>query len=323
MPQVHGLLSAISERVEAVADGWRVAPPSHRFDIRIEPTWSKKSRDWAASTGLPKHHALASAGRGICRRGAGHGRAPAARDGDRGYQEAITYSFVDPALQSQLFPGVDSMALANPISAELGVMRVSLWPGLIQMCRENLRRQQARVRLFEAGRKFVVRHGELSEVDTLAGIAAGARWPEQWSGGRDAVDFYDVKADVEALLAMTGEADAVRFEAAELACLQPGRAARLFKGSQSAGWLGELHPHLVRTLGLNITPLLFELDTEACFGNKQLQYKHISKFPSVRRDLAVVVDEGVSFANCGKVLLLAPPAFSQNYESSTSIRVLE
>jgi phenylalanyl-tRNA synthetase beta chain len=216
---------------------------------------------------------------------------------DRGYREAITYSFVDPALQAQLFPDVAPLTLSNPISAELGVMRLSLWPGLIQVCRENLHRQQSRVRVFEIGKKFVVEKGELHEIETLAGIAAGSRWPEQWGGGRDPADFYDVKADVEGLLALTGDGDTVQFDAAELSCLRPGRAARIIKGAKPVGWLGELHPHLVRALAFNITPLLFELEIDGCSNSKILKYQSISKFPSVRRDIAVVVDESVSFAN--------------------------
>jgi phenylalanyl-tRNA synthetase beta chain len=215
---------------------------------------------------------------------------------DRGYREAITYAFVDPALQLRLFPDQPALALLNPISADLGVMRVSLWPGLIQACRENLHRQQSRVRLFEIGRKYIMGHGGLAEIDTLSGIATGARVPEQWGSGRDAADFYDVKSDIDALLALTGEGSAYRFEEVQISCLHPGRAARILRGDQAVGLIGELHPQLVRSLGLNITPLLFELEMEPCFSSKILKYQHISKFPSVRRDLAVVVDESVSLA---------------------------
>jgi phenylalanyl-tRNA synthetase beta chain len=153
------------------------------------------------------------------------------------------------------------------------------------------------VRLFEMGKKFIVDTAGLQEIESLSGIAAGARWPEQWGSTREASDFYDVKADVAALLALTGEGDAIRFEPAELSCLRPGRAARIFRGTIPVGWIGELHPQLVRSLGLNITPLLFDLEVDQCFKCKLLNYKHISKFPSVRRDLAVVVDEGVTLAN--------------------------
>jgi phenylalanyl-tRNA synthetase beta chain len=294
--EVHALLSAISDHVETVHGGWRVDAPTHRFDIRIEADLVEEVARLRGFDRIAEHHAMAPQVAGL----AGEGRVTNERllltMIDRDYREAITYSFVDPSLQSQLFPGVPGLTLSNPISAELAVMRVSLWPGLIQVCRENLHRQQLRVRLFEIGKIYSVQSGELHELDTISGIAAGARAPEQWGSGRDPVDFYDVKADVQGLLALTGEGDTVRFEAADLSCLRPGRAARIFKGATPVGWLGELHPQLVRTLGLNITLLLFELEIDGCFKTKELKYKRISKFPSVRRDLAVVVDEGVSFA---------------------------
>ena len=141
-----------------------------------------------------------------------------------------------------------------------------------------------------------MQQGGLSEIDTLAGIVTGARVPEQWGSARDAADFYDVKSDIDALLALTGEGAAHRYEEVQLSCLRPGRAARIFRGDTAIGLIGELHPQLVRSLGLNITPLLFDLEIEPCFASKLLKYRYISKLPSVRRDLAVVVDEGVSLA---------------------------
>jgi phenylalanyl-tRNA synthetase beta chain len=219
---------------------------------------------------------------------------------DRGYREVITHSFVDPALQQLLFPDTPSLRLANPISADLADMRVSLWIGLVQACRENLRRQQTRVRLFEIGRKFQLpgrgQDGDLEEIETLAGIATGARWPEQWGSAREAVDFYDVKADVQGMLALAGDASSVRFEADMLACLRPGRTARIYRGSKAVGWLGELHPQLVKVINLSSSAFLFELEIESAFKSKPLKYNTISKFPSVRRDLAIVVDESVPLA---------------------------
>jgi phenylalanyl-tRNA synthetase beta chain len=295
--EVQSLLGAISERLERQADGWRVAAPTHRFDIRIEADLIEEVARLRGYDRIAERPAMAPQVPGM----SSEARVTTERllhaMIDRGYREVITYSFVDPALQAQIFPDVPALALSNPISAELGVMRVSLWPGLIQACRENLHRQQSRVRLFEIGRKFVVRDESLQELDTLAGIAAGTRWPEQWGSARDMADFHDVRADVEALLRLTGAGDAVHFEAAELGCLRPGRAARIVKGGQHVGWLGELHPQLVRMLALNITPLVFELDIDGCFNCNELKYRKISKYPSVRRDLAVIVDESVTLAN--------------------------
>ncbi len=178
-------------------------------------------------------------------------------------------------------------------------MRVSLWAGLVQACRENLRRQQSRVRLFEIGKKFQLqggRGGELREIETLAGIATGARWPEQWGSAREALDFYDVKADLTDVLALTGDESSVRFEADGLSCLRPGRAARIYRDGEAVGWLGELHPQVARDVSLPGAAFVFELETESAFKSKPLQFKKISKLPSIRRDLAIVVDENVPLA---------------------------
>jgi phenylalanyl-tRNA synthetase beta chain len=177
-------------------------------------------------------------------------------------------------------------------------MRVSLWVGLVQACRENLRRQQARVRLFEIGKKFELQGegGDLKEIETLAGIATGARWPEQWGSPREPLDFYDVKADVEGVLALAGDASSVRFDADTLDCLRPGRTARIYRGSKAVGWLGELHPQVVKAINLSSSAFLFELEVDAAFNASSLKFKSISKFPSVRRDLAIVVDESVPLA---------------------------
>ncbi len=134
-------------------------------------------------------------------------------------------------------------------------MRVSLWIGLAQACRENLRRQQTRVRLFEIGKKFQLagadQAGALNEIETLAGIATGTRWSEQWGSAREPIDFYDVKADVMSVLALTGDGAAIRFEAETLSCLRPGRSARIYRGATPIGWLGEMHPQVAKAINLS------------------------------------------------------------------------
>jgi phenylalanyl-tRNA synthetase beta chain len=294
--EVHALLSAISERVEMTADGWKLLRPGHRFDFNIEADLIEEVARLRGFDSIAESHALMPQRAGP----ATESRVPQERllaaMIDRGYREVITYSFVDPLLQRQLFPDTPALALANPISADLGEMRVSLWPGLIHACIENLRRQQSRVRLFEMGRKFKVTGSGLHEIETLAGIAIGARWPEQWGSARSPADFYDIKAEVMDLLQLTGDASSVRFEAGTLSCLHPGRSARILCGSSPVGWLGELHPELTRALNLPNSPLVFELETDVAFSSNRLTFKHISKFPSVRRDLSVVVDESIPLA---------------------------
>jgi phenylalanyl-tRNA synthetase beta chain len=299
---VQALLAAVAGHVETTADGWRVRSPAHRFDIRIEADLVEEVARLRGFDSIVERHAVAPQIAGFATESRIENDRLLTAMADMGYREVITYSFVDPSLQRQLFPDAPVLALANAISAELSEMRVSLWTGLIQAAKENLRRQQPRVRLFEIGKKFEVqgaadgRGGTLREIETLAGIALGRRLPEQWGGAREPVDFYDVKGDLAELFALTGSAAAYRFEADSQACLRPGRTARIVRDSTPVGWLGEVHPQLVKALDLPVNTLLFELETELAFAAKPSKFEGISKFPSVRRDLAIVVDESVPLA---------------------------
>jgi phenylalanyl-tRNA synthetase beta chain len=298
--EVHAVLAAVSDRVEATAAGWRVHQPPHRFDIGIEEDLIEEVARLRGFDSIGESHAVAPQIAGEATELRVTTERLLTAMADRGYREVITYSFVDPALQQQLFPDTPSLRLANPISADLSDMRVSLWTGLVQACRENLRRQQSRVRLFEIGKKFHVhdseRSGELEEIETLAAIATGARWPEQWGSAREALDFYDVKGDALRTLRLTGDISDVIFQPETLSCLRPGRAARIYRGAKAVGWLGELHPQVVKALNLPTTVILLELEIDTAFRAKPLQFKKISKFPTIRRDLAIVIDESVPLA---------------------------
>jgi phenylalanyl-tRNA synthetase beta chain len=298
--EVHAVISAISERVEAMSGGWRVRKPSHRFDIRIEADLIEEVARLRGFDKIAEIHAIAPQIAGTATEAQVSSERLLMAMADRGYREMISYAFVDPILQQQLFPDTPGLALANPISADLGEMRVSLWTGLVHTCRENLRRQQSRVRLFEIGSRFTLsQHSgsrELEEVESLAGIATGSRWPQQWGSAAEPVDFYDVKSDVTELLTLTGDISSVRFVPEALAALRPGRSARIYRNATPIGWLGEMHPQLVKALNFSTTAFLFELDMKSAFACKQLKYQKISKFPSVRRDLAIVVDESVPLA---------------------------
>jgi phenylalanyl-tRNA synthetase beta chain len=298
--RVAATLTALQMKVVANADGWLVTPPPHRFDISIEADLIEEVARIIGYQAIPEADAM---GPQVFR------LAPEERAGEhvivealamRGYEEAITFAFVDPMLQKKLFPAVEGLPLANPIASDLAVMRVSLWPGLLRAALENQRRQQDRVRLFEHGAKFAVVSGGIREIDSLAGVATGTRLPEQWGIPRETrvpVDFYDVKADLQALFTATGAGDSFVFEASQSAppCLHPGRAARILRAGREVGWLGELHPSLAKELDFNHAPVLFELEMDA-LGVEKPQYNEISRFPQVRRDLAVVVDETVALS---------------------------
>ena len=312
--RVEAIFGALQMSVARTLEGWAITPPAHRFDIAIEADLIEEiariaGYDTFAELDAPVAQRFAPLPEEVPRE-----RTVLETLAARGWFEAINYAFVDPVLQTRLFPDRDSLAVANPIASDLSVMRVSLWPGLVRAALENQRRQQDRIRLFEHGSRFSLEGGPLTEIDSLAGIALGSRLPEQWGSageGRTPIDFYDVKADVEALLGGTGRRGAFAFEAAELACLHPGRSARIVRracavpGSTAGsttmarapdaavGWLGEIHPRLVRELGFASAPILFELDF-ASLRVELPQARDISRFPQVRRDIAVVVAESVT-----------------------------
>ena len=267
--EVHAVISAISDRVEAMSGGWRVQKPAHRFDIRIEADLIEEVARLRGFDKIAEIHAIAPQVAGAATETHVASDRLLTAMADRGYREMISYAFVDPLLQQQLFPNVPSLKLANPISADLAEMRLSLWPGLVHACRENLRRQQARVRLFEIGTKFIVAprpsSDGLQEIETLAGIATGSRWPQQWGSGSESVDFYDVKSDLMEVLALTVDAPSVRFVPDELPVLRPGRAARIYRGETPIGWLGEMHPQIIKALHFPAAAFLFELDINLAF----------------------------------------------------------
>ncbi len=287
---VKATLESLGMRVAADTDGWRVTPPSHRFDIAIEPDLIE---ELARIVGF---EAIAESDAVVRQKVRSLGeQAPVEQQAleilaARGYHEAITYAFVDPALQGKLFPGIGTPSLSNPIASDMAVMRASLWPGLIKASLENQRRQQDRIRLFEHGARFSAG----TETDLIAGIAMGSRRPEQWGAASTPVDFFDVKQDLEALFARTGASEEFGYVTDTLPCLHPGRSARITRNGKTIGWIGELHPQLVQELDFTYAPILFEVEYFPALAAKMPRFEEISRFPRVRRDLAVVIDEKVS-----------------------------
>ena len=254
---VKAALSALQMKVRDVPTGWEVTPPPHRFDITIEADLIEEVARMVGYEGIAERAGEAVHHFPVLPRERPSEAAVLEAMSARGYHEAITFAFVDPQLQQRLFPERASLALANPIASDLSVMRVSLWPGLLRAAAENQRRQQDRIRLIEHGVCFAVADGAALEVDTLAAIACGERLPEQWGVPRKeraAVDFFDVKADLEILLVATGAPDAFAFEAAQLSCLHPGRAARVLRQARPIGWVGELNPKSFVSSTLHILP---------------------------------------------------------------------
>lgn len=292
--EVERLLGALGLGVSAQGAGqWSVTVPSHRFDISLEVDLIEELGRLYGYNRLPVRYPQAR----LAPQARNEARAelPALRRllVARGYQEAITYSFIEPKLFELFSPGVTPLALANPISAELSVMRVSLWPGLIKTLQYNLNRQQNRVRLFESGLRFDGQLEALKQEPMLAGLISGARFPEGWAQGKETVDFFDAKADVEALLAAAGAQDEFRFVAATHPALHPGQCARIERDTELVGYLGALHPELARTLGIEQPVYLFELSLALLVKGKMPAFSELSRFPEVRRDLALLVDRQI------------------------------
>ncbi|MEK7696923.1 MAG: phenylalanine--tRNA ligase subunit beta, partial [Pseudomonadota bacterium] len=215
---------------------------------------------------------------------------------DRDYQEVITYSFVDPDLQKLLDPATRPLALANPIAANMSVMRTSLWPGLLQTLLYNQNRQAERQRLFEVGRRFLSAAGHISQDCMIAGVITGPTGTPQWGMERREVDFFDAKADVEALLALTGKTGEYRFQPADQPALHPGMAAEILFQGNHIGWVGGLHPGIREKLNLDRPVFLFELACTVFEDAKAPIYREISRFPAIRRDLAVTVEASLPAA---------------------------
>jgi phenylalanyl-tRNA synthetase beta chain len=293
---VESLLRGLSMTVTATESGWAVTPPPARFDIEIEsdlieevvrlygydqipavPGEQKTALGRPSETVVPLARVRATL---------------VARD----FQEAITYSFIGEEQGRTFGAQPDALALANPISTDLGVMRQSLLPGLIQALQYNLNRQQARVRLFETGVRFIPQNTEIKQENVLSGVISGNAEAEQWGTAPRSVDFFDMKADLEALFALTGAETEFDFMADTHPAMRPGRTARIDRDGITIGWCGELHPSLVRKLQLTETPLVFELEIGPVFAARVTEFAAISRFPAVRRDIAILVNEEVPVA---------------------------
>ena len=290
--EVQEVLQRLGMAVNDVQGGWSVTAPRFRFDIGIEADLIEEIGRIHGYDNLPQSELLMRSQLG---------QAPEARVEldrckdllvDRDYQEAITYSFVDRDLQQAIAPEDECIALQNPISSELAVMRSTLWCGLLQAALRNSNRQQNRIRLFESGLRFLRREQGVVQEKMLAGLILGSLHDEQWAEQGRQVDFFDLKADVEALLALSG--GKVKFRPARHPALHPGQSAEIVSADgKPFGWLGMLHPNLEKQLGFDSPVFLFELAQEMLLQRAVPHFRPLSKFPSVRRDLALIVDEAV------------------------------
>ncbi len=275
-----------------VGDSWLAKIPSHRYDLRIEADLIEEVGRLYGYDRIPGKPYAAQLAPSQPREAARTLQQIKETLAARGWQEVVNLAFADAKLQNRLLPEVTPVPLDNPIADNLGLMRTTLWSGLIGSWLYNRARQQDRLRLFEAGVCFELREGHVVETLRVGGLLAGRALPEQWASAARAVDFYDLKAEVLALFGRA--ADEYRFAAVSHPALHPGRSAEIRRGEQFVGWIGELHPQRVQELDLPEAPLVFELDWNAIREVIVPRPAALSEFPSSRRDLAVVVAESVS-----------------------------
>lgn len=294
--EVERILRALGMQVEAAAPGWQVVAPSYRFDIAIEADLLEELARVYGYNNLPVHYPSAPGQLQASPERATPTLLMRRHLQALGYQEAITYSFIDPKWQKDFDPALTPVALTNPISADMSVMRTSLVPALAAAVRYNQNRQQPRVRLFELGLRFIPGADGLRQEPMIAGIIAGNRGPESWADKTPAVDFFDLKGDVESLLAICGWSGAVSYEATKRDGLHPGQAASVVLEGQAIGFMGALHPQLAKTWDLTGAVYVFELSIAPISERKVPHFKELSKFPEVRRDLAIIIGQDVPVA---------------------------
>jgi phenylalanyl-tRNA synthetase beta chain len=299
--RVAKILERLEMKVKPAAAGWRVTPPSFRFDVGIEEDLIEEVGRMVGYDAIPS-----IPGEVVERLGVASEHGVEAGDiadllAARGYAEAITYSFVDAALDALVTPGQRPVDLANPIASDLAVLRQSLWPGLINVARLNVTHQRQRLRLFELGPQFAAAEQGVAETAVVAGLALGARATEHWDGAGPDVDYFDVKGDIEAVLRLTGAAGEFRFEAATHPALTPGRTARVLRADRTVGWLGALHPELAKRIDKKRGAVVFELQLDGLSPAVVPAFERYSRFPSIRRDLAIVVGEDVNAEALTKV----------------------
>ena len=296
--KVRSILQRLGMQVENISTGWKVTPPAWRFDISgqhdlVEEVgrcfgYDKVSPRMPASIarigGYPESSVGLSKVKNIltC----------------LGYSESINYSFLDSDFQKMLMECKKGIMLANPLADNLAEMRQSLLPGLLSTLMRNLNHQHSRVRIFESGNVFHRRGKSRSETPRIAALATGLLLPKQWGAQAREVDFFDIKGDLEQLLAVVGARGSrtFAFKPGTHPALHPGQSATIYKGRRTIGHLGQLHPAKQTALDIEKPVFMFEIDLEAISTADLPQYVPISRFPPVQRDLAVVVDKEVPAA---------------------------
>ncbi|MCZ6579247.1 MAG: phenylalanine--tRNA ligase subunit beta [Gammaproteobacteria bacterium] len=287
--EVVNMLESLNMQLEDCEEGWMVVPPSYRFDINIEADLIEEIGRMVGYNNIPGTRELAHANMESCsetQRSTSDIRDVMV---GQGFYEAVTYSFVSPELQSILDPGQASLALSNPISPDMSVMRTRLLPGLVQALQYNLKRQQSRVRLFETGLCFIPGENELQQRPHIAAVITGSRDNEGWFSQAQQVDFYDIKGNFESIL-KPSQQSSFRFAKSTNPVLHPGQGADVLYQDKLVGFVGALHPGVIARLQLTQPVFVFELELTSLLHSKLPSFGELSKYPSIRRDIALTVD---------------------------------
>ncbi len=299
--RIKDILARLGCEVEAVENGWTITPPVFRFDLSTPEDFVEEVARIYGYDNIPAR--LRPMEPCIARKEETLIDEHTWRNilVSRGYQEAITYSFVPPEVESLLSPDQEQITLSNPISEELSVMRSTLWSGLIPALDKNVKRQQSRVRFFETGLSFLKTTEGLTQRKKLAGAITGNVYPEQWNADSRNVDFFDLKGDVEALLReATGQV--FEFIKSDHPSLHPGQSANIVSNGQVVGVCGALHPAVEKKLDLDQQVFVFELDVDNISKKQLPEYSKLSPYPSVRRDLALLVNKDVEYSTVSNLL---------------------
>jgi phenylalanyl-tRNA synthetase beta chain len=309
---VTGVLERLGLTLEANESGWEVVAPSYRFDITSEVDLIEEIVRIHGYDSVPETTEIAASPLLTVTESVVDLETVSATLVARDYEEAITYAFIDESSNAPYAPDGSELVLSNPISSEMSVMRSSLLPGLVASASANIARQQDRVRLFEIGKSF---HGTLEaseEVVRIAAVSCGTALPEQWGLRAKAVDFFDIKADLLALLKLAGDASDVTFRSIEHPALQPGQSAAIVRDDHEIGIIGKLHPQVAKQLELKRDAFVFELDALQALASAAPVADPVSRFPVIRRDLAVIVGEDVSGEDLVRTVASAAPDLTRD-----------
>ncbi|MBO2700518.1 phenylalanine--tRNA ligase subunit beta [Shewanella algae] len=294
---VEEILTRLGFQVEKQGSDWQVKTATYRFDMAIEEDLIEEVARIYGYNNIPNTAPLA------------HLSMTDHKESDlklsrvramlvaRGFQEAVTYSFVDPKLQKMVHPDSEAMVLPNPISSEMSAMRLSMFTGLLNAVGYNQARQQTRVRLFETGLRFIPdaqAESGVRQQAMLGAVIAGPQSDEHWSMESKTVDFFDLKGDLEAIIGLTVSEAEFSFKGAQHPAMHPGQCAEILRNDRVIGYIGAVHPSLEKPFGLNGKTIVFELELDALLQAKLPQAQAVSKFPANRRDIAIVVDEEVA-----------------------------